>query len=154
MYCLPCSPHNLMVYIRLVRFICKQHQVNSAAHSEQCNSEQFYGRLNEAVWSWNFQQLLCGNCRTWTRLKTAHLYNVQATESGNMQVFTRFNPNISNFFMGAVPTSRQISILQMVSFRKVSTFIMGGTVSMETKCLWLIFRVHKTQIIPWLDTKM
>ena len=26
-------------------------------------------------------------------------------------------------------------------------FTMGGAISMETKCLWLIFRVHKTQII-------
>ena len=25
---------------------------------------------------------------------------------------------------------------------------------METKCLWLIFRVHRTQIIPSLDPKM
>ena len=25
---------------------------------------------------------------------------------------------------------------------------------METKCLWLIFRVHRTQVIPSIDPKM
>ena len=33
-------------------------------------------------------------------------------------------------------------------------FTMGGTIYMETKCLWLIFKVHRTQIIPSLDPKM
>jgi len=33
-------------------------------------------------------------------------------------------------------------------------FTMGGAVSMETKCLWLVFRVHRTQVIPSLDPKM
>ena len=78
------------------------------------------------------------------------------------------------------PVSRQISILQTVklsngvkitaiylvfpfrilenSYRRsalfTALFTMGGAVSMETKCLWLIFRVHRTQIIPSLDPKM
>ena len=40
-----------------------------------------------------------------------------------------------------------------VSAVQYVTIAIGGDVAMKTECLWLIFRVCRTQILPLLDPK-
>ena len=102
-----------------------------------------------------------------------HTYNVQARARGNTQVFASFSPKISTFWLLRVfslckilyPVSRLICLLQFYNIATnylvsaicilknsckccaliIAFFYEGQVISMETKYLWLMFGVHRTQ---------